>query len=75
MRISLQRITSMPFFKTFQKYLANAFRGLFISLMHFFAKNNYQKNLAYANFSQAQKMAGSSSVKLPERIVPVLQLQ
>ena len=35
MRISLLRISLLRFFKTFQTYLANAFFGLFISLMQF----------------------------------------
>ena len=35
MRISLVRISLLRFFNTFQTYLANAFLGLFISLMRF----------------------------------------
>ena len=36
MRISLVQISLLPFFKTFHRYLAYAFLGLFISLSHFF---------------------------------------
>ena len=40
MRISLVRISLLRFFKTFHKYLAYAFLGLFISLLRFsFPKN------------------------------------
>ena len=35
MRISLVRISLLPFFKTFHKYLVYAFLGLFISLLQF----------------------------------------
>ena len=35
MQISLVRISLLWFFKTFQKYLAYAFLGLFISLLRF----------------------------------------
>ena len=35
MQISLVRISLLQFFKAFQKYLAYAFLGLFISLMRF----------------------------------------
>jgi hypothetical protein len=38
MRISLVRISLLRFFKTFQKYLAYAFLGLFISLLRFFGQ-------------------------------------
>ena len=40
MQISLLRISFLRFFKTFQKYLAYAFLGLFISLLRFFASQN-----------------------------------
>ena len=36
MRISLVQISLLRFFKTFQKYLAYAFLGLFISLIRFY---------------------------------------
>ena len=36
MRILLLRISLMRFFKTFQKYLAYAFLGIFISLLRFY---------------------------------------
>ena len=35
MRIPLVQISFLRFFKTFQKYLAYAFLGLFISLLRF----------------------------------------
>ena len=40
MRISLVRISLLRFFKTFQKYLAYAFLGLFISLLRFLLAKN-----------------------------------
>ena len=48
LRISLLRISLLRFFKTFQKYLAYAFLGLFISLLRFLYLTN-------ATFSQVQK--------------------
>ena len=35
MRISLVQISLLWFFKTFQKYLAHAFLGLFISILQY----------------------------------------
>ena len=64
------RISLLQFFKTFQKYLANAFLGQNMSLLRFFIiakyrkiavmkyfdpKNALAKYLANATFSQNQK--------------------
>ena len=72
MRISLLQISLLRFFKTFQKYLDNAFWGLFISLMRFFGQSSQNiavmkialvgEYLANTTFSQAPKLQWARSL-------------